>query len=46
MASLANYKNSLMREGEICRFTGQGYGCTPAADIQATGTKAAEHIKR
>lgn len=42
VASLANYKNSLMREGQICPFTGQDYGCTPAADIQTIGKKAVE----
>lgn len=29
-----------MREGQIYPFTGQGYGCTPAADIQTIGRKA------
>lgn len=32
--------------GLLCFFTGQVYGCTPAADIQTIGRKVIEHIKR
>lgn len=46
VASLENYKNSLMREMQIYPFTGQVYGFTPAADIQTIGRKAIVHIKR